>query len=186
MDQVQQPVRCYRAPSFSIVSETLWATDVLVDEGFSFDSSMFPVQHDLYGIPDGPRFPHWHRTPGGRLIFEFPPSTLTLWNKNWGVAGGGYLRLAPYPFTKWAIRHINETERQPAMVYFHPWEIDPEQPQVPAAYRSILRHYVNLSTTEAKIEQLLADFSFTTLTNACHQLKTYTSLPRQQTLAATA
>src|SRR5262249_30831446 len=89
MDQVQRPVDCYRAPSFSIVRETMWATDILVEEGFLFDSSIFPVRHDLYGIPGGERFPHWLKTPRGQSMFEFPPSTVRRWDNNWGVAGGG-------------------------------------------------------------------------------------------------
>jgi polysaccharide deacetylase family protein (PEP-CTERM system associated) len=186
MDQVQQPVNCYRAPSFSIVRNTMWATDILVEEGFLFDSSMFPVRHDLYGIPDGERFPHWMKTPTGKMIFEFPPSTLRRWENNWGVAGGGYLRIAPYLFTQWAIRRINETEGQPAMVYFHPWEIDPEQPQVMASRRSMLRHYTNLSTTETKLTQLLHDFRFTTFTSASRQLTRYSSGLHAPPLAASA
>jgi polysaccharide deacetylase family protein (PEP-CTERM system associated) len=186
MDQVQTSVSCYRAPSFSIVRETMWAMDVLAEEGFSLDSSMFPVRHDLYGIANGERFPHWIKTSGGQMIFEFPPSTLRRWNNNWGVGGGGYLRFTPYPITQWAIRSINQVEKQPAMVYFHPWEIDPEQPQIAASRRSTLRHYTNLSTTEMKIKQLLRDFRFTTVTGACHQLGSYASKGRPGALVASA
>jgi polysaccharide deacetylase family protein (PEP-CTERM system associated) len=185
-DQAQQLVNCYRAPSFSIVRQTMWAIDVLAEEGFLFDSSMFPVRHDLYGIPDGQRFPHWIRTSAGRTLFEFPPSTVRRLNNNWGVAGGGYLRFAPYSLTQRAIQRINVTERQPAMVYFHPWELDPEQPHLTASWKSVLRHYTNLSTTEAKIRQLLCDFRFTTVTNACQQHTNYNLGSRRGTLAASA
>ncbi len=161
-------IHCYRAPSFSITKETLWALDVLAEEEFTIDSSIFPVRHDLYGMPGGRRFPHWENTPGGKRIFEFPPSTIRLANNNWPAAGGGYLRLFPYQFTRWAIRHLNDRDKQPAMVYFHPWELDPSQPRISSApLRSRLRHYVNLEKTESKIERLLQDFRFTTVSEVC-------------------
>jgi len=163
-----KPIHCYRAPSFSITKETLWALDVLAEEEFTIDSSIFPVRHDLYGMPGGRRFPHWENTPGGNRLFEFPPSTIRLANNNWPAAGGGYLRLFPYRFTRWAIRHLNDREKQPAMVYFHPWELDPSQPRISSApLRSKLRHYVNLEKTEGKIERLLQDFRFTTVSEVC-------------------
>ena len=170
---VQKPIHCYRAPSFSITKSTLWALDVLAEEGFRIDSSIFPLRHDLYGMPDGNRFTHWRTVPGGNRVFEFPPSTIRLMNNNWGVAGGGYLRLMPYGFTRWAIRHINDRERQPAMVYFHPWEFDPEQPRISAPLRSTLRHYTNLSGTQRKVERLLKDFRFDTVSAVCSRLKAY-------------
>lgn len=163
-----KPIHCYRAPSFSITKETLWALDVLAEEEFTIDSSIFPVRHDLYGMPGGRRFPYWENTPGGKRIFEFPPSTIRLANNNWPAAGGGYLRLFPYRFTRWAIRHLNDRDKQPAMVYFHPWELDPSQPRISSApLRSRLRHYVNLEKTESKIERLLQDFRFTTVSEVC-------------------
>src|SRR5262249_2281968 len=142
-DQVQSPIRSYRAPSFSIVRQTQWAFDVLAEEGFLVDSSVFAVRHDLYGMPDAPRFPHWRDTETGKTVFEFPPSTIRCLSNNWGVAGGGYLRLLPYWLTRWALRRINELERQPAVVYFHPWEIDRDQPRIRAGWRSRFRHYHN-------------------------------------------
>jgi polysaccharide deacetylase family protein (PEP-CTERM system associated) len=172
---VGRDVRAYRAPSFSIVNKTLWALDVLAEEGFSIDSSIFPASHDIYGISDAPRFPYWMRTPQGNALFEFPPSTMHLFGRNVGVAGGGYLRFAPYALTRKAIRHINESEKQPVMVYFHPWEFDPEQPRIRAKFRSRLRHYTNLSTMEGKVERLLQDFRFTTLAEACAELEIYRS-----------
>ena len=181
-DQVQRPIHCYRAPSFSVVRSTMWAFDVLGDEGYAFDSSVFPVRHDLYGVPDAERFPHWQVSPQGHRLFEFPPSTIRSAKNNWGVAGGGYLRLVPYGPTNWAIRHINDVEGQPAMVYFHPWEIDPDQPVVKAGLRSTLRHYTNLTTMAGKIERLLQDFQFTTLSDACVQHPAYrTRIPALST-----
>jgi polysaccharide deacetylase family protein (PEP-CTERM system associated) len=170
---VHKPVHCYRAPSFSIAKPTLWALDILVEEGFRIDSSIFPIRHDLYGMPDGDRFTHWEVSPAGRRIFEFPPSTIRLLNNNWGVAGGGYLRLAPYSFTRWAIRRINDKELQPVMVYFHPWELDPAQPRISAPLRSTLRHYTNLGGTQRKIELLLNDFHFDTVSEVCSRLSAY-------------
>ena len=172
-DQVQRPIRSFRAPSFSIVKSTMWALDILAEEGYTFDSSLFPVRHDLYGIPDADRFPYWHTTPKGNWVFEFPPSTIRKVQNNWGVAGGGYLRLVPYGATQWAIRHINRMEQQPVMVYFHPWEIDPAQPVIQAGIRSTLRHYTNLRTMAAKLEHLLRDFEFTTLSDAAIQHEAY-------------
>ena len=175
MDQTQRPLAAYRAPSFSIVKDTLWAFDVLAEEGFTIDSSVFPVRHDFYGIADAPRFPHWRVTPLGNRIFEFPPSTLRIGNHNIGVAGGGYLRFAPYGLTRSAIRRINTKERQPAMVYFHPWEIDPGQPRIPAPVRSRIRHYTNLRGMEKKIARLLKDFRFTTISEACEEVMSHES-----------
>ena len=167
----QNPVVCYRAPSFSITKTTLWALDVLAEEGFEIDSSIFPVRHDLYGIPDGKRFPYLETTPGGKRIFEFPPSTIRLVNNNWAVGGGGYLRLFPYQITRRAIQRLNNKEKQPAMVYFHPWEVDPAQPRISASPLSKFRHYVNLSKTEKKIERLLRDFHFGTVSEVCSRLE---------------
>ena len=162
IDQTGQAVECYRAPSFSITKKTLWALDILAEEGFTIDSSIFPAQHDLYGIADAPRF--LHKRNG---LFEFPPSTILKAGTRVGVAGGGYLRLFPYRFTRWAIRHINEKEGQPAMVYFHPWEIDPGQPRIAAPVKSRLRHYTNLGKMHGKIERLLQDFHFSTISDVC-------------------
>jgi polysaccharide deacetylase family protein (PEP-CTERM system associated) len=170
-----QKVQAYRAPSFSIIQETLWALDVLVEEGFIIDSSVFPARHDLYGIVNAPRFPHWRKTPQGKWVFEFPPSTMRILKTSCGVAGGGYLRFAPYILTHKAILHINESEKQPVMVYFHPWEFDPEQPRIAAKLRSRVRHYTNLSTMKNKVERLLRDFQFATIASVCGELDVYRS-----------
>jgi polysaccharide deacetylase family protein (PEP-CTERM system associated) len=153
-------VTSFRAPSYSITSATLWAFEVLGEEGFEYDSSIFPVIHDNYGIPDAPRFPYIKRLKCGRQISEFPPSTLRFLGGNIPVAGGGYLRLFPYKLTAWAIHHLNKVERQPAMVYLHPWEIDPDQPRISASWLSRFRQYNNLNSTETKCLKLLDDFSW--------------------------
>ena len=159
-DAVVVRVRSYRALCYSITSVTLWALEILAEEGFEYDSSIFPVVHDTYGIPGAPRFPHIKELKCGRTLKEFPPSTIRLWGMNLPVAGGGYLRLFPYQVTAWAIRRINEIERQPAMVYLHPWELDVDQPRIAAPWLSKFRHYQNLSTTEKKCAKLLEEFSW--------------------------
>ena len=161
-DQTGQAVLCYRAPSFSITGKTLWAMDILAEEGFTIDSSIFPARHDLYGIADAPRF--LHKRNG---LIEFPPSTIRWFKTGIGVAGGGYLRLFPYWITHRAVRHINYAEGQSAMVYFHPWEIDLGQPRIAAPIKSRLRHYTNLGKMFGKIEKLVGDFRFSTVSDAC-------------------
>jgi polysaccharide deacetylase family protein (PEP-CTERM system associated) len=159
-DITGMPVTSFRAPSYSITSDTLWAFEVLGEEGFEYDSSVFPIIHDNYGIRDAPRFPYIKHLKCGRQIREFPPSTLRLFGSNLPVAGGGYLRLFPYKLTAWAINHLNKTEGQPAMVYLHPWEIDPGQPRISASWLSRFRHYNNLDSTETKCLKLLDAFSW--------------------------
>ena len=159
-DALGAKVRSYRAPSYSITADTLWALDILAEEGFDYDSSIFPVIHDHYGISNAPRFPYLRSVNGGKFIKEFPPSTVRFLGVNWPVAGGGYFRLFPYEVTAWGLRRINELERQPAMVYLHPWEIDPDQPRIPAPWKSRFRHYQNLESTEVKFRRLLEEFSW--------------------------
>jgi polysaccharide deacetylase family protein (PEP-CTERM system associated) len=153
-------VSSFRAPSYSITVRTLWALEILGEEGFEYDSSIYPIVHDRYGIPGAPRFPHLKSLRCGRQIKEFPPSTLRILGSNIPVAGGGYLRLLPYKLTAWAIHYLNHCEKQPAMVYLHPWEIDPDQPRISASWRSRFRHYQNLDSTETKCLKLLDDFSW--------------------------
>ena len=159
-DAVGKPVLGYRAPTFSIMRETLWSLDVLAEVGFRYDSSIFPVVHDRYGIPDAPRFPHRLKGPGGGEIAEFPLSTVQILGRRLPVAGGGYFRLFPYGVTRRAIARINTREGQPAMVYLHPWEIDPEQPRLPVGPLTRFRHLVNVGKTEARLIRLLDDFAF--------------------------
>jgi len=159
-DQTGSRVTCFRAPSYSITLKTLWALEILAEFGFEYDSSIFPIRHDYYGIPDAPRFPHYWSLKSGARLLEFPPSTVRILGINVPIAGGGYLRLLPYKVTAWAIRHLNQKEDQPAMVYLHPWEIDPDQPRLAASWRSRFRQYQNLQTTEKKLTRLLDDFSW--------------------------
>lgn len=161
-DIVQAPVIGYRAASYSIVQRSLWALDVLVELGFLYDSSIFPVRHDRYGIPDAARAPGPVRTPTGRTITEFPLSTLAIGGMRVPVAGGGYFRLFPYAFTRFALARINARDRLPFIFYLHPWEIDPEQPRIKASWLSRLRHYTNLDRCEARLKRLLGSFRFGT------------------------
>ncbi len=150
----------YRAPTFSVVRETLWSLDVLADQGFQYDSSIFPIVHDRYGIPDAPRFPHRRTTPSGAEMAEFPMSTVARGRWRIPVAGGGYFRLFPYAVTRRALLDINTREGQPAMVYLHPWELDAGQPRLPMGRLSRFRHSVNTRKTESRLRRLLRDFQF--------------------------
>jgi len=150
----------YRAPTFSVVRETLWSLEVLWEAGFLYDSSIFPIAHDRYGIPDAPRFPHRVPITNGHGIAEFPLSTISVLGRRLPVAGGGYFRLLPYRVTRRAIRHLNDRERQPAIVYLHPWELDVHQPRVRVGWLSRFRHSVNTHSTEGKLRRLLSDFRF--------------------------
>ena len=151
-------VRGYRAPSFSIGHETLWAHDVLAAAGYDYSSSVYPVKHDHYGMPDAPRFP-FRSTPGG--ILEVPMSTLPRFGRNFPCSGGGYFRLLPYRFSQWAIRKVNTEEQMPAVFYFHPWELDPEQPRIKGIpLRARFRHYVNLNKFENRLTRMLRSFKW--------------------------
>lgn len=147
----------YRAPSFSITRQSLWALDVLREKGMAYDSSIFPlVAHDRYGINTAQRFAN--QVADG--LWEFPVSTVRFGRKNWPVAGGGYFRVLPLWITRWAIRRIN-AEGEPAVLYLHPWEFDPDQPRMrDAPLLSRLRHYTNIGKTEARLRALLSEFSF--------------------------
>jgi polysaccharide deacetylase family protein (PEP-CTERM system associated) len=156
------PVRGFRAPSFSIVTASLWALDVLIEEGYVYDTSIFPVRHDRYGIPDAPRHLHVMATDAGSLT-EVPGSTVRIGSVNLPVAGGGYFRILPYWWTRWGIARLNRREGKPAIFYLHPWEIDPDQPRLKAGAASRFRHYRNLSETESRLRRLLSDFHFAPL-----------------------
>ncbi|MFZ2948389.1 MAG: XrtA system polysaccharide deacetylase [Desulfuromonadaceae bacterium] len=162
-DQCGERVNGYRAPSYSITGKSLWALDILVEEGFTYDSSVFPIIHDTYGIPNAQRFPHRLQTEAGPLM-EFPLTTLPLRiggkEIRLPIAGGGYLRLLPAEFVAWGIKRINNQEKQPTVLYFHPWEIDPEQPRIKAGFKSRFRHYLNLDKTEGKLEYLFKRHTF--------------------------
>jgi polysaccharide deacetylase family protein (PEP-CTERM system associated) len=158
-DQAGMAVRGYRAPSYSITKRSLWALDVLIEEGYEYDASIFPIRHDRYGIPDAPRHPHQLTRNGGALI-EAPPSTVRVGSTNLPIAGGGYFRLLPYGWTRWGITRVNRVEQRPVIFYLHPWEIDPDQPRMPVGRVSRFRHYRNLHVTAARLERLLRDFAF--------------------------
>jgi polysaccharide deacetylase family protein (PEP-CTERM system associated) len=162
-DQIGGRVSGYRAPSYSITRKSLWALDILIEEGFTYDSSIFPVIHDTYGIPDAERFPHVLQTGRGSLV-EFPLTTLPLrlFSKEMRlpIAGGGYLRLLPVVIIHKGIETINTREKQPAVLYFHPWELDPDQPRIKAGMKSTFRHYVNLHRTERKLRYLFERVRF--------------------------
>jgi polysaccharide deacetylase family protein (PEP-CTERM system associated) len=158
-DASEQRVRGYRAPSYSITPRSLWALDVLIEEGYSYDSSIFPIRHDRYGIPVSARHPYALKRAAG-AITEVPASTTTIGPMNVPVAGGGYFRILPYQWTRWGIARLNRQERRPAVFYLHPWEIDPEQPRLQAGWLSRFRHYRNLADTERRLRRLLTDFRF--------------------------
>ncbi len=158
-DATGAPVLGYRAPSYSITPQSLWALDILIEEGYSYDASVFPIRHDRYGIPVSPRHPYaLERTAG--TILEAPGSTTRLGPLNLPVAGGGYFRILPYAWTKWGIDRVNRVENRAAIFYLHPWEVDPDQPRLKAGLIGTFRHYRNLHQTEARLRQLLVDFSF--------------------------
>jgi polysaccharide deacetylase family protein (PEP-CTERM system associated) len=158
-DLTGRPVLGYRAPSFSITRESLFALDVLAEEGYRYDSSIFPVHHPRYGIPDAPRKPH--RVGKDGRLWEFPPLAVRFLGTNVPLAGGGYFRLLPVSLVLAGLRKANR-EGIPAMTYLHPWEFDPEQPRLKAGSLARFRHYVNLRGTEGKLRRLLAEAEFGT------------------------
>lgn len=161
-DAAGAKVRGYRAPSYSIVPRSLWALDVLIEEGYQYDASIFPIRHDRYGIPVSARQPYVIRRPGGTLI-EAPGSTVRWAGMNLPVAGGGYFRILPYAWTRRGIARVTNVERRPVIFYLHPWEIDADQPRLPAGLVSRFRHYRNLHQTESRLRQLLQDFPWAPL-----------------------
>ncbi|WP_367066221.1 XrtA system polysaccharide deacetylase [Oryzisolibacter sp. LB2S] len=150
-------VQGYRAPSFSIGSGNLWALDSLQRAGYRYSSSIYPIQHDHYGMPNAPRFAHQIREG----LVEVPPTTLRLFNRNLPSSGGGYFRLFPYSLSRWMLRQVHMRDRSPAVFYFHPWEIDVDQPRVPGVgLKARFRHYVNIGRMEQRLQYLLRDFSW--------------------------
>ena len=154
-DLAGTPVLGYRAPSFSIGLGNLWAFDALLRSGYRYSSSIYPIAHDHYGMPDAPRFAH--KTGCGLL--EIPITTLRMFNKNLPSSGGGYFRLLPYAMSRWMLRRVNAQDHESTIFYFHPWEIDTEQPRINGIdARTRFRHYVNIDRNEAKLKRLLGDF----------------------------
>jgi polysaccharide deacetylase family protein (PEP-CTERM system associated) len=160
----------YRAPTFSIGPNNLWALEILSEEGFLYDSSIFPIRHDLYGFPDAPRFPNRLQFGSKRVLYEIPMTTVRMGGMTWPAGGGGYLRLLPMSYTRWAVRQIHEKECQSFMVYFHPWELDPDQPRIAGRWKSRLRHYTGLRKMESRLRQLLADGRFMPLIDLVRRL----------------
>ena len=149
-------VKGYRAPSFSIGERNLWAFECLERAGYRYSSSIYPIRHDHYGMPNAPR--HAHAI--GRLI-EIPATTLRFLNRNWPASGGGYFRLMPYGLSHWMIDRINRIDQLPAVFYFHPWELDVAQPRIPGiSTKTRFRHYVNIHRMEGRLHRLLADFAW--------------------------
>lgn len=151
-------VQGYRAPSYSIGPDTLWAHEDLREAGYRYSSSIVPIRHDLYGMPEAPRFAFLSEDSG---LLEIPVTTTRVWGRNWPCGGGGYFRLLPYPLFKRGLARVNRREHQAGVFYFHPWEVDPGQPRVPGvSARNRFRHYLNLARTESRLERLMRDFRF--------------------------
>lgn len=168
-DIIGKPVTVYRSPSFSITRKSIWALDILIEEGFTIDSSVFPIYHDRYGIPDARRDIHKIETKSG-TIWEFPPSVIEYGNFNLPVSGGGYFRLYPVGLTNYWLRQVNVQKNRPFIFYVHPWEIDPGQPRLRAgSVVSRARHYMNLATTEEKLRRVASEFQFGTVTEVIEQ-----------------
>jgi polysaccharide deacetylase family protein (PEP-CTERM system associated) len=153
------PVLGFRAPSYSIIESSLWTLDILIEEGYVYDASIFPIHHDRYGIPKAPRHAHVLTRPNGALV-EMPGSTVRIAGVNVPIAGGAYFRLMPYAWTRWGIGQVNRVERKPVIFYLHPWELDPDQPRFRVSASTRLRHYTGLDSTAGRLERLLRDFQF--------------------------
>jgi polysaccharide deacetylase family protein (PEP-CTERM system associated) len=149
----------YRASTYSITNRSLWALDILKEAGFVYDSSIFPIRHDMYGIPDAPQVPAEIRTPNGATMIEFPMSTSPMFGVRLPVSGGGYFRLLPYWLTRAGLSKLNRMGR-PFIFYLHPWEVDPQQPRIKTSLKSRLRHYTNLDRCEARLRRLVSEFRF--------------------------
>jgi polysaccharide deacetylase family protein (PEP-CTERM system associated) len=159
-DAAGVPVNGYRAPSWSITKASLWALEILAEEGFTYDSSIYPIHHDLYGVPGAHRFPYAHACANGLQLREFPPATLRFLGTNFPAAGGGYLRIFPSAFTEHAFRRFEKSYRERVVVYLHPWELDPEQPRISGSLKSRLRHYTNLRRMQNKLGMVLRRHRF--------------------------
>lgn len=172
----------YRAPSFSITKQFMWPLDILIEEGFRYDSSIFPIRHDRYGYPEFSRFPVTMRREPGHIL-EIPPSTARVFEKNLPIAGGGYLRLFPVRLIKWGINALNRTGR-PGLIYFHPWELDANQPAVKASPLASFRHRVNIGKMEYKLRDLLGSFNFAPIEKAFSAELSFQGISNGQELPA--
>lgn len=162
-DLIGEEVIGYRAASYSITKRNLWALDILQEAGFVYDSSIFPIRHDRYGIADAETIPHKLSTPNGGELVEFPLTTRRIGKLNIPVAGGGYFRLYPYFLTRHFLKAVNKKQGEQFVFYLHPWEVDPEQPRIEASWFSKFRHYNNLNKCESRLNTLIDDFNFTTM-----------------------
>ena len=162
-------VRGYRAASYSITKQSLWALDMIGELGFDYDSSIVPARHDLYGINDAPSIPYEIRLQNSKSLSEFPPSTIAIPGGRLPIGGGGYFRIFPYWFSRWGMGRLNEQE-QPFAFYLHPWEIDPEQPRVKTSMKSSFRHYHNLDKFEPRLRRLIGEFDFGTMAEVLDNL----------------
>jgi polysaccharide deacetylase family protein (PEP-CTERM system associated) len=178
-------VRGYRAPSYSVTDRSLWAVEVLVSEGYEYDSSIYPIRHDRYGIPHWDRHIHQIQSAEGAL-WELPGSTVCHVGINLPVGGGGYFRLLPYWWTRNGIRTLNEVERKPAIFYLHPWEVDPDQPRLNGRLMSRFRHYHNLGVTETRLRRLLKDFRFGTVSEVLAEVERAPETSRQAVMLESA
>ena len=178
-DITGDPVTLYRAPSFSITKQSLWALEILAEEGFTGDSSIYPVYHDRYGIPNADPAPHRIKTSAGE-INEFPGNALRLGPLRLPISGGGYFRLYPFRFSRFCLDRYSRQSNRPFVFYIHPWEVDPGQPRLPGRFLSRFRHYQNLATTEHKLNALLPRFRFSTLTDS---LASMPESPHEHSLA---
>jgi len=154
------PVYGYRAPSWSINKNSLWALDILAEEGFRYDSTIYPIRHDLYGFPDAPRFAFVYQCQNGKELTEVHPPMVRIAGFNFPAAGGGYFRIFPFLFTEWVFQTFEQHYRKPVVTYFHPWEVDPGQPRIPAGLKSSFRHYTNIGTVEMRLSLLLQKHLF--------------------------
>jgi polysaccharide deacetylase family protein (PEP-CTERM system associated) len=159
-DLIGAPVLGYRASTYSITNRSLWALDILHEAGFAYDSSIFPIRHDVYGIPDAPQIPSRIPTPKGASMVEFPMSTAPMFGTRIPVSGGGYFRILPYWLTRRGLMKLNIELARPFIFYLHPWEVDPEQPRIRTSWKSRLRHYTNLDRCEARLRRLVGEFRF--------------------------
>jgi len=170
-DLIGEEVIGYRAASYSITKRNLWALDILQEAGFIYDSSIFPIRHDRYGIADAITVPHRLTTPNGSELIEFPLTTRRMGNLNIPVAGGGYFRLYPYFLTRYFLNGVNKKQNEQFVFYLHPWEVDPKQPRIEASWFSKFRHYNNLEKCESRLSHLMDDFNFTTMKSVLTEMK---------------
>jgi polysaccharide deacetylase family protein (PEP-CTERM system associated) len=183
-DALGEAVIGYRAPNFSIGRDQRWAYQVLLEEGFRYDSSTHPILHDRYGQPSAPRFPYEIHRSGADSLVEFPIGTARLLGVNLPIGGGGYFRLYPFALTRRGIEHVNSVERRPVMFYLHPWELDPGQPRPPMAWRHRFRHYVGMEKEEVKLSALLGRFQFGTAAEVLRSQGQSARLPSMPPIAA--